>query len=286
MGKKRWIARLTAILLMVMTGAAQAQVYLSPPPEGIAPLLTWTVLDVDEGDAMLLESGGKTLLVDGGPWAFRDRLRLRLAELGHLHLDTVLSTHDHDDHIDGLYSLFCSGFTAGEYLHGYSDRALQQKERANRTAQAAADGGASIRRAVHGETLTLGSCRVQVYQCIAIDNTNARSLVLRVTCGGTALLLCADITGAAQHWLLDNLPPEMLRADVIKLPHHGITPTVTDFLDAVDPAAMIVTNRPDRIQPGSQSQLDYRALLVLFSGLGEVQGVTDGQDWYFWQAER
>ncbi len=35
--------------------------------------------------------------------------------------------------------------------------------------------------------------------------------MLKVTFGDTSLLLCADITGAAQHWYLDNLPAEALQ---------------------------------------------------------------------------
>ena len=275
------ILLLTACLfLALLPCAARGQVYLCAPPEGFAALLRWTVFDVDEGDAMLLESGGETLLVDGGPWGFREHVRRRLAEMGHLHLDTVLNTHYHDDHIDGLYSLFQSGFTAGEYLHGYSKAALYRELRGRRTAAAA---GVALRRVAHGERLGLGHATVTVYQCKAIDNTNARSLAARITCGDCCLLLCADITGDAQHWFLQNLPASALEADVVKLPHHGITPTVTPFLDAADPALLVITNRPDRIEPASRDQLRYRGLPVLFAGQGEVQGVTDGADWYFWQ---
>lgn len=261
---------------------AHGQVFEGKPPQGFQPALHWTVYDVDEGDAMLLTCDGESLLVDGGPWAFRDMLRRRLAEAGYMHLDRVVNTHYHDDHIDGLYSLFQHGFTAGEYLHGYSDTALARNERGHRTADAAAQAGASLRRVGHDDRFSLGQAQVQVFQCTTLDNTNARSLVLRVTCGETSLLLCADITGAAQHWLLEQLPPEMLTADLIKLPHHGITPTVTAFLDAVNPAGLVVTNRPDRIEPASQGQLRYRGLPVWYSGLGTVHGVTDGVDWYVW----
>ena len=279
----KMLAVLCLLWLFCVCSAAHAQVFQGKPPQNFQPILRWTAYDVDEGDAMLLTSGSESLLVDGGPWPFRDMLRSRLAEAGYMHLDRVVNTHYHDDHIDGLYSLFCNGFTAGEYLHGYSDTALDRNERGRRTAQAAADAGATLRRLGHGDAFSMGAARIQVYQCTTINNTNARSLVLRITCGQTALLLCADITGAAQHWLLEQLPPEALSADLIKLPHHGITPTVTQFLDAVHPAGLVVTNRPDRIEPASRGQLDYRELPVWFSGLGAVHGETDGVDWYVWQ---
>ena len=276
-------AVLALVLLLMGVAPAHGQVVAGQPPQDFVPRLHWTVFDVDEGDAMLLACGGESLLVDGGPWPFRDMLRLRLAEAGYLHLDTVLNTHYHDDHIDGLYDLFCNGFTAGAYLHGYSDTSIRRNERGRRTAEAASAAGAQVRRVCHGEVLPLGEAQVRVYQCTAVENTNARSLVLHITCGEATLLLCADITGAAQHWFVDHLPEGALAADVVKLPHHGITPTVTGFLDAVNPAALVVTNRPDRIEPASQGQLEYRQLPVWFSGLGAVHGVTDGVDWYIWQ---
>ena len=277
------VAMLCLLFFGMATACARGQVFEGQPPKGFQTILHWAVYDVDEGDAMLLTSGGESLLVDGGPWAFRDKLRRRLAEAGYMHLDRVVNTHYHDDHIDGLYSLFQHGFTAGEYLHGYSDTALARNERGQRTARAATEAGASLRQVVHGDTFSLGQAQVQVFQCTAIDNTNARSLVLRVACGEASLLLCADITGAAQHWLMEQLPPEALSADLMKLPHHGITPTVTAVMDAVHPAGLVITNRPDRIEPASQGQLRYRRLPVWFSGLGAVHGVTDGVDWYIWQ---
>ena len=285
-GKGAWLTALVCLLLMLLpAGAAFAEIFEGKPPQDFQPMLSWTVFDVNEGDAMLLEAGGESLLVDGGPWPFRDMLRTRVAEAGYMHLDTILNTHYHDDHIDGLYNLFLSGFTAGEYLHGYSDTALAYNELGQRTAEAARAAGVPLRRIGHGDSLTLGECDIQVYQCTTVDNTNARSLVLHFTIGETSLLLCADITGAAQHWYLDNLPAEALRADVIKMPHHGITPTVTEFLDTVDPAAIVVTNLQSRIEPASQGQLDYRKLPVWFSGKGAVHALTDGRDWYFWQEE-
>lgn len=38
-----------------------------------------------------------------------------------------------------------------------------------------------------------------------------------------------------------------------------------------------------KLNPASRDRLRCRGLPVLFAGQGEVQGVTDGADWYFWQ---
>lgn len=292
---ERYVGRLVLALLMLwsalavlQTGlsgvhSAAAEVYAAHPPSDFRPLLHWTVFDVDEGDAMLLECGGESLLVDGGPWGFRDMLRKRLAEAGCLHLTYVFSTHYHDDHIDGIFDLFSNGFTAEKYMHGYSRKAIRNDFRGSRTVGAAEKAGIQTVRVTHGERFQLGSAQAEVYQCTAVNNTNARSLMLRISVKETSLLLCADVTGEAQHWFVEHLAPEKLRADVVKLPHHGITPTVKAFLDTVEPSAAVITNRKNRAGEATLGQLTYRKLPVWFSGEGTVHGVTDGIDWYIWQ---
>ena len=60
------------------------------------------VLDVGQGDAILVQDGPHALLVDTGPDASAAH---GLARLGVLRLDGVLLTHLHDDHVGGLDEL-------------------------------------------------------------------------------------------------------------------------------------------------------------------------------------
>ena len=94
----------------------------------------------------------------------------------------------------------------------------------------------------------------------------------------TALLLCADVTGKAQKALLRSLPPELLRADVVKAPHHGLTPFVSEFLDAVEPQMIVVTNTPRRA-PKLAGQAKHRQLPLYFSGAQTLVLETDGVNW-------
>jgi competence protein ComEC len=66
------------------------------------------VLDVGQGDAILIQNGGSNVLVDGGP---------KPAQLGHYldvlglnggTIDAVILTHAHADHYQGLRELFAS----------------------------------------------------------------------------------------------------------------------------------------------------------------------------------
>ena len=58
------------------------------------------MLDVGQGDAILLRSGGKSFLIDTGNQD--SMLKSRLAENGISHLDGILITHPDDDHCGSL----------------------------------------------------------------------------------------------------------------------------------------------------------------------------------------
>lgn len=282
--KKHWMGALCALVLCFAAGAS-AEVFYTAPPESWQhkTLLEWTIFDVDEADAMLLSCAGESMMVDGGTQPFQHQLSQALEERGLRRMRYYLNTHYHEDHIDGLWRLLVNGFSADTYMHAYGEPAVESSNRLKRTVQQAKENGMSIRRLMHGDAFLLGEARVEVMQCTTIANVNARSLVLRVSFGESSMLLCADITGQAQKWFLKNRRDEQLDADLIKLPHHGITPAVPEFLDAVSPAAAIVTNRKGGVESKSIAQLDSRKIPAFFAGDGTVYAVTDGVDWYVHQ---
>lgn len=107
--------------LAVMLGASGALLVWWPPVSrralaaglglasavGLAWLLRWrllaparvVVMDVGQGDAILVTDGASSLLVDTGPG---DAVVAALARANVTHLDAVLLTHLHDDHAGGL----------------------------------------------------------------------------------------------------------------------------------------------------------------------------------------
>ena len=64
--------------------------------------LTVYFLDVGQGDAALLLSGGESMLIDGGPRDSSETLLTDLESCGVTRLDYLIATHPHEDHIGGL----------------------------------------------------------------------------------------------------------------------------------------------------------------------------------------
>lgn len=88
--------------------ALRAQGGASPAPgQTVTPApLVVRILDVGQGDAILIENGGSRVLVDGGPEPAA--LARKLDEYGvrATNLDVVILTHGHADHSGGLRAVF------------------------------------------------------------------------------------------------------------------------------------------------------------------------------------
>ena len=66
------------------------------------------VLDVGQGDAILIQNGGSTVLIDGGPTPYALGNHLDALGLDGSTIDAVILTHAHADHYQGLRELFVS----------------------------------------------------------------------------------------------------------------------------------------------------------------------------------
>lgn len=272
------------LLLLLLPLTAAGEVFIDQEiPEDWADkeLLRLTVFKTGESDCMLLECGGEYMMVDGGANKWREDLRTALETRGISHFKYLVNTHPHDDHIDGLYRLMQFGFTADEFLTPFREGFNHDLH--SRTVRQAAKVGIPFRQLFDGDQLTLGQATLTMHRWEEGSTINDKSGMFRVQFGDASALLCADITGLAQRYLMDALPAEELKADVVKAPHHGLTAFVTEFLDVVDPEFIFITNYKDDTK-GLVNQANYREIPFKHAGSGTVTLVTDGTDWYITQA--
>jgi competence protein ComEC len=188
-------------------------------------------LDVGQGDAsLILASDGSAILVDAGPEP--PVLASALRRYGVDRIDLLVVTHPHEDHIAGMVGLV-GRIAIGQVWIWGTDHSGESWELVS--AQLALDG-------VPIEVPTVGT--IAIYGDVAIEvlgplrryaGANDQSVVLIVGAGATSVLMTGDVQEAAQADL------GSIRADILKVPHHGGATSSLSWLAAVDPQISVVS---------------------------------------------
>ncbi len=258
----------TALVALVVALVAVALPVVRGPTA--VSTLTVTALDVGQGDAVLVEAppgGGRPagrLLVDGGPDpdAALDALRRR----GVSALDAVAVSHPHADHTDGLPAVLAA-VEVGALLVGPLPLRPDAPASIGATYARAQSARVPITAIAAGARFSLGGAEVAVLsppaEGIADGDPNENSLVLRVEHTDGTALLTGDAEVLAQERLLRD--PVALRADVLKVPHHGGDTNADGFLAAVAPAVALVSVGEDNGygHPAPETLRDLGAATVL-----------------------
>jgi competence protein ComEC len=197
------------------------------------------LLDVGQGDAILLRGGGRAILVDGGGWSegdFGGRVLMpALAGEGVRRLDAVVLTHSDRDHCGGLLDLVDYLDTAEIWAapgvgEGCARQLLLRP-------------GPRLRPLWRGEGRRLGAWSFEVLgppPGAESARDNARSLILLARAGGASVLLTGDIATPEEWELLDWLPGGAI--DVLKVAHHGSrSSTSEELLSRLRPRLALVS---------------------------------------------
>ncbi|MDL2291401.1 DNA internalization-related competence protein ComEC/Rec2 [Desulfovibrio sp. OttesenSCG-928-F20] len=224
--------------------------------ENSRPSVNLTLLDVGQGEAMLIQWSGLDgpvpagrVLLDGGGFASpqfdtgKALLAPVLTDQALPRLDYVLNSHPDTDHLGGLpYILehFTVDFYAGNADEPGGDLAAKE-------AMALAKSGLEKQSLSAGQHLDLApglklECLwppdpgpLQSATPYGLEKGNNRSLVLRLVWQGTPLaLMCGDLEKEGLEKLMAR--NRDLAAQVLILPHHGSAGSMTPtFYDAVAP---------------------------------------------------
>lgn len=175
-----------------------------------------TILDVGQGDAILIRQGPHAILVDCG---LEGSLSSALARNHVYHLDAVVITHLHDDHYGGMDDLVgLIGVDAVYVGEGASGNLPDGLEGSVRDLTGAAPGEIS-----EGDVLRLGSYSMRcVWPHGPTDGSeNEDSLCFVLSYDGDGRSLEMLLTGDAEQEQLKEYQNDVGDIDVLKVGHHG-----------------------------------------------------------------
>ena len=198
-------------------------------------------LDVGQGDCTIVLCDGESMVIDGGPASassfvysyIRNTLELQ-------HIDYVVSTHPHLDHVYGLSSVLNAA-----PVDLVLTPVLEWDSKAfNSMVKYAEKQGAPLSVPQEGDTLRLGGATVTILHCWpeAIDygRTNDSSIVVRIDYGQTSFIITGDAEDWSEYMMIDS--GVNLRADVLRIAHHGSnTASTMEFLQSVQPEYAVIS---------------------------------------------
>ncbi len=257
-----------------------------PTPEANTSLLRAIFFDVGQGDSVLVVSpAGSAMLVDAGGDSshVEDIILPRLHDLGLRHLDYLVLSHPHQDHVGGMPAVI-EGIDVGKVVlagqvhpnHAY-EAFLRMIEEAD----------VSVLKARAGRSFGLGAgVDVQILWPEdplfedTDDSVNENSVVLRVSYGDVALLLTGDIEEDARDAML--VQDVELHSQILKVAHHGsYCHFQGEWLAAVEPEVAVISVGADNLydQPHGETltHLELKGASIYQTDLrGTVTVTTDG----------
>ena len=214
-------------------------VYLGTLPFAAGSLHV-VALDVGQGQSVVLHSEGETALVDcgctGGDRSAGDVAADYLQSAGTEHLDYLVLSHYHADHINGVRTLLTRIGVDTLVLPNVDDETHQK----DKILQLATQHHINVLYASQVEELSLGDATLTVYPPLGRGSTNEEGLTALCTVGTFDALLPGDMDSGTEQRLLDTYTlPDI---ELLVVGHHGSrNSTSTELLETVMPEVGVIS---------------------------------------------
>lgn len=205
-------------------------------------------LDVGQADSMLLQlpNGDEWdyVLIDAGTGQTEEALVSWLQEQGVTDIAAVIATHPHEDHIGGMDAVLEAIPVESLYMPEVKEsltpttRCYEQMLDAAEAQQVQAVKGQSGVTVYEEDGVKLELVGPEPQK--EYDDLNEYSLVAKLTVGEKSFLFTGDSSEQAEADMIEA--GEDLKADVLKIGHHGSSTATTEaFLQAVNPQVAVIS---------------------------------------------
>ncbi|SHK66234.1 competence protein ComEC [Selenomonas ruminantium] len=253
--------------------------------------LTVKMLNVGQGDAILIETPEQTVLIDTSDLDEQEKLRNELKKAGVKRIDKLILTHPHADHIGGVEGVVLQDYEVGEVF----DNGMPSKSKVyTRYMKLLKQKNIKRHGLVAGDELDFGGgVKFKVYapDKAAVDkgskttehhDPNNESVVGRLIFGNFSMMFTGDAEKVEEEPIVKAYGNE-LKSAVLKAGHHGSkTSSSAEFLRAVNPEAVMISCGAgnDYGHPHAQTMKKYHSMKLKIYETdknGTITLTTDGK---------
>ena len=232
--QNRLLSLILSLFLLLFTLVPQSA--LTVKAEGNSEMAVHFI-DVGQGNAILVQSGGQNLLYDGGDQSHADLIISYLQEQNVENIDYMIASHYDEDHIGGLVpcidNFSVSNIFGPDYVH--------TSNLFNNFMNTATANAIIVQYPSVGETFDFGTGSFTVLAPNGISqNSNDNSLVIKLENGSNSFVFTGDAEETSEQ---DMISTGMnLDCDVLSLGHHGsASSTSWDLLEASTPSWAVIS---------------------------------------------
>ena len=280
---KKIVALLIALCLMLPL-VASAEVFLDkhPPVDwNEKDILEVTVFRTGVSDAILLQNGENTMLIDGGNTRFTEQLHSALLAKKITKLTYMFNTSPRAEHLNGLTALLKKLYTPEEFLSSVS--LTYDKDTQAALAEVINEAKIPYRQVEHEETLQLGGVTLTFFRWYSGNSPAARTAIVRAQFGDSTIMFLSDLASNGQRYHSGTIAAELQNVDIVSAPNHGKDVFLNKFLDNLMPKYVFMTNYNNDSVKQITKQLTKHDIPIGYAGDGTIHMATDGTDWYIYQ---
>ena len=210
--------------------------------------LTIKMLNVGQGDAILIQTKTQNILIDASDTDERDKLIAELNKANIKKIDKMILTHPHADHIGGAKTVM-DKYEVGEVYDNGCDRGKFAVYKGY--INAAQKKNVPVKHLKAGDKLNFGNkVSFEVFypteelrkKFEEANDYNNNSIVGKLTYGDFSMLFTGDAEKAAENEILNSKYNKKLKSTILKAPHHGSKSSAgADYMKLVSPEVVLIS---------------------------------------------